>query len=162
MKRRFVPIFVISPLVLTLVATASPAQAASQTPASGTFATTDSILESVTYADLYEVSEIARSNGDFDGASILTAFAEQRLGSTGAQTYNVWTNVAKKAAIKFLRWGSDKVPQSIRPWAHKIADVLETLTDMQEIPIATALMSAGIPPDVAWETARWIVIFIGL
>ncbi|EFD03502.1 hypothetical protein HMPREF1034_2105 [Cutibacterium acnes SK187] len=54
-----------------------------------------------------------------------------------------------------------KLPAKIRPWANKIADVLEQTEIWEKAPIIFTLGKAGIPYDVAKAAADWIIFFLG-
>lgn len=87
---------------------------------------------------------------------------------------NVVTSLAKKLAVKALRTsagyvesalakviGKDNAAKASRGF-YKIADYIEKVQDVQESAIASILMQGGLSPDMAWETAKWIVLFFGL
>lgn len=87
---------------------------------------------------------------------------------------NPATALAKKLAVKALRTSAGYVESALskvigKNYAskvaksfHKIADYIEAVQNVQELGIASILIKAGLPSDVAWETARWIVLFFGL
>ena len=56
---------------------------------------------------------------------------------------------------------SPKTAKYIEKYSHKIANFLEEL-NKQEGPFASGLISLGLPPDVAIETAKIIVFFLGI
>ncbi|MGG4267159.1 hypothetical protein [Peribacillus simplex] len=89
-------------------------------------------------------------------------------------TRNVVTSIAKKLAVQGLRMSgtylegplSKVIGKNYAKKAHnsfyKIADYIEKVQNVQEKGIATILISGGLPPDIAMETAKWIVLFFGL
>jgi hypothetical protein len=95
-----------------------------------------------------------------------------KKGSNEVQPNSLITNLAKKAIISAFRHGgtllskivakaSPKTAKYIEKYSHKIANFLEEL-NKQEGPIASGLISLGLPPDVAIETAKIIVFFLGI
>lgn len=89
-------------------------------------------------------------------------------------TQNVVTSIAKKVAVQALRKSgtylegplSKVIGKKYAAKAHnsfyKIADYIEKVQNVQEAGIASILLSGGLPPDIATETAKWIVLFFGL
>lgn len=72
-----------------------------------------------------------------------------------------WLGIGKKAATWFLRHSASKLPEKIRPYAGKFANFLEATEAWEIAGIATGLMRQGVPPEVAWEAAKWIVLAFG-
>lgn len=124
------------------------------------------------------VARKAQAQGDSDGADLLRVMAKDVQGDTaavpayassaglasadGKVTVNVWLKLAKKALIRLLRYGSTKLPRRFRPIAGKIADVLESMENVQEYAIAMALQQMGVDSVLAWDAATWVVLFLGL
>ncbi|MGD7044813.1 hypothetical protein [Jeotgalibacillus proteolyticus] len=89
-------------------------------------------------------------------------------------TQNIVTNLAKKLAVQGLRKSGTylegplskvigkKYAAQAKDSFYKIADYIERVQDVQETAIASILIQGGLPPDVASETAKWIVLFFGL
>lgn len=75
-------------------------------------------------------------------------------------TYS-WTSWGRRVALFVLRHSVHKLPAKIRPWANKIADVLEQTEIWEKAPIIFTLGKAGIPYDVAKAAADWIIFFLG-
>lgn len=75
-------------------------------------------------------------------------------------TTQVWGAIAKKALIQLLRHGGTKVPGRFGKWAKKMANALEDLDRMEETAIAIAFMKVGMPPNLAWDAARWCATFL--
>lgn len=154
----------------------SDPQQDAQVPANADAATEAPDAVAPTAEELGEASAAARADGNVELADELGQLARDPAGSTaeaGSTTKNIWTSIAKKVLIKALRQGgstlgkllakkSPKFGQAVVRNAGKIADMLEKLESMQEIPIFVALVHMGIDPSVAREIARWIVIFVGL
>ena len=67
----------------------------------------------------------------------------------------------RRVALFVLRHSVHKLPAKIRPWANKIADVLEQTEIWEKAPIIFTLGKAGIPYDVAKAAADWIIFFLG-
>lgn len=97
---------------------------------------------------------VARQEGRNDFADY---FAQRAAGGQDRG----WLGVGRKAAVWALRHHADKIPQKLRPYAGKIADFLDASEAWEVQAIATGLLSLGVPPDVAWETARWVVLAFG-
>lgn len=68
----------------------------------------------------------------------------------------------QKTALIALRYGADKLPKAMRPYANKIANFLDDLQNWQEGPTITGLVALGVPYDVAEATATWVVFFAGV
>ena len=90
-----------------------------------------------------------------------------------ATTYAWYTEVAKQALIKGLRYGgpalskllgklSPNAEKYVKKFSNGIANFLENLTNWQEGPIITGLVGIGVPADVAAEIAKYIVLVIGI
>ncbi|WP_224925918.1 hypothetical protein [Bacillus pumilus] len=94
--------------------------------------------------------------------------------SKDAQTKNIVTTIAKKLAVQALRKSGTylekplskvigkKYAKKAKSGFYKVADYIEKVQNVQEKGIAAIFIQAGLPPDVAFETAKWIVIFFGL
>lgn len=80
--------------------------------------------------------------------------------STNIAPNNVVTTIAKKALIQLLKYGRDKIPVKIRPYADKIVYVLEDVETFQVATLTTAFSQMGIPPVVAQEAAEFVVFFL--
>jgi hypothetical protein len=122
-------------------------------------------LDEWTAADRREVAGRARAVGDLEGAAVSAHLAERIEAGSGQHqngTRNILTTVAKKLILQALRYGVNKLPAIIRPYASKIVNVIEDLNEFQQGTVVLALTKAGVPHDVAVATAQWIVVFIGL
>lgn len=121
----------------------------------------DSSLARFTAADWRELQESAARSGQRDLARYFAgrAMTVERGGT--AATPHGWTSWARKAAIYALRHSTSKLPAKIRPYAGKIANILETTINWEKTAVVWALMRAGIPGDVAIYTADWLVLFLG-
>ena len=114
-------------------------------------------------ADWREIASRAAASGDSKSADAALALARITRPVTGKEPApNIISTVAKRAVIAALRYGSDKLPEKIRPYSNKILYFLEDLENWQEGAIATGLMHLGIPMDVAQAAAKWIVVFAGV
>ncbi|MDO4412899.1 hypothetical protein [Cutibacterium sp.] len=82
------------------------------------------------------------------------------IDSDRATTYG-WLSWGRKGVLFVLRHSTHKLPAKIRPWASKIANVLEDTEEWEKAPIIYALGKAGMPYDVAKAAADWIVFFLG-
>ena len=102
------------------------------------------------------------------------AYVEGTTNGGGYQTNNVVTSLAKKLAVSALRKSGGYVEKALskvigKKYAakagkafQKIANYIEKAQKVQESAISSILIGAGLPADVAIETARWIVLFFGL
>lgn len=159
--RASVAISISSALVLAPVA--ANAATASSSSSAGAVQNVSSFSPSLTASDWRKIARQASIAGDATSAQAATAMAAKSTGSKNlAQPANVITALAKKAAIAALRFGTDKIPAKLRPYAHKIANFLEDLENWQEGPIITGLMALGVPYDVASGVATWVVIVGGV
>ncbi|RHJ06983.1 hypothetical protein [Bacillus sonorensis] len=82
--------------------------------------------------------------------------------------------LAKKIAVQALRKSGTylekplskvigkKYAKKAKSGFYKVADYIEKVQNVQEKGIAAIFIKAGLPPDVAYETAKWIVLFFGL
>ncbi|PRR89150.1 hypothetical protein C6W20_14705 [Bacillus sp. NMCN6] len=94
--------------------------------------------------------------------------------SKEAQTKNIVTTIAKKLSVQALRKSGTylekplskvigkKYAKKAKSGFYKVADYIEKVQNVQEKGISAIFIQAGLPPDVAFETAKWIVIFFGL
>lgn len=127
-------------------------------------------------ADWVEMARICRDNGDVDAlraVSTMACRAQDFTQLTEAervfvrqyvprrQPRNAATTIVKKAILAVLRYGAHKMPARIRPIAWKIVEVVETTTEFQEFVIAAGLQRRGVDHALAWEAARWVVVFGG-
>jgi len=151
-----------SALVLTpLAANASPVTKAPSS--ANVLKNASSIPVSLSANDWKEIARRASAASDASSAQVANAMAAQKSRSSNvAQPANIITSLAKKAALVALRYGAEKLPKAMRPYAKKIANFLEDLESWQEGPIITGLMALGVPYDVASATATWVVIFAGV
>ncbi|MBF6670258.1 hypothetical protein [Glutamicibacter sp. FBE19] len=149
-------------LVLTpVVANASPS--APSANAAGAIQNVTSTSWSLTASDWKEIAKRASGASDVSSARVANSMAAQRSGSISvAKPANVITSIAKKTALIALRYGADKLPKAMRPYANKIANFLDDLQNWQEGPIITGLVALGLPYDVAEATATWVVFFAGV
>jgi hypothetical protein len=117
-------------------------------------------------SDWREVAARASAAGDEDGARVANTMAGRVAGDSlaarGGSTQNIWTTIAKKAVLQALRYGTNKLPAKIRPYANKLINVVEEIDQFQQGAVVLALTKAGVPSDVAVAAAQWIVIFVGL
>lgn len=104
--------------------------------------------------DFRELSRLAKQRGDTRVAELF----EQKANGHESRGPISWV---RKGAVWVLRNTADKVPAKIRPYAHKIAGVLEQTEEWEKIGLATALMKAGVPPTEAYMAADWIVTVFG-
>lgn len=108
-----------------------------------------------------------------DDINLINSNAEN-AGYRVREKRNIITSLAKKLAVKALRTsagfleaglakviGKSNAAKATKGF-HKIASYIEKVEKVQEHGIASILMQGGLPPDVAWETAKWIVLFFGL
>ncbi|WIK82454.1 MULTISPECIES: hypothetical protein [Micrococcus] len=116
-------------------------------------------LRSLTAEDWERIAAHARAAGDSEGAKVAIAEASRLRGHV--EPGPKWVaGVAKRAIITAFKHGRSYIPKSFRRYTDKIVHVLET-TDVWEQSILTAaLMSAGLPPDVAADVARWVSMAI--
>lgn len=144
------------------------AQGASAITPTETRASVSSLQASLTggtlnQSDLREIEARARLAGDLRAASDIAQYSKLISDSkTGSTPSNIITSVAKKALIAMLRYGGSKLPAKIRPYAWKIADALEDITNFQQGALTYALQMYGIPYDVAHAAAYWAVVFAGI
>lgn len=89
------------------------------------------------------------------------ASSTSRAGGGQARPTNIFTSVAKKALVAALRYGGQKLPASMRPYANKLANVIDDVTEFQEGALISAFQAVGIPYDVASAAATWCVVFLG-
>ncbi|RAS72783.1 hypothetical protein [Priestia endophytica] len=87
---------------------------------------------------------------------------------------NIVTSLAKKLAVQALRKSGTYVEGPLskvigKKYAakaknsfYKIADYIEKVQNVQESAIASILIKGGLPPDIAIQTAHWLVLFFGL
>lgn len=102
------------------------------------------------------------------------AFAGGSGHNGGYQTNNAATSLARKLAVAALRKSGGYMETALskvigKKYAakaggafQKIANYIEKVEQVQETGIASILIGAGLPADVAIETAKWIVLFFGL
>lgn len=154
----------------------SDPQDSAQDPAAADAAVDSADAVAPTAEELAAAAAAARSEGNLELADDLAQLARDPSGATaesGSTSKSIWSKVAKTVLIKALRHGgstlgkllakkSPKFGNAVIRNANKIADMLDNLQSMQEIPIIVALVHMGIEPSLAREIARWIVIFVGL
>ncbi|TAI53755.1 hypothetical protein [Bacillus paralicheniformis] len=82
--------------------------------------------------------------------------------------------LAKKLAVQALRKSGTylekplakvigkKYAKKAKNGFYKVANYIEKVQNVQEKGIAAIFIKAGLPPDVAYETAKWLVLFFGL
>ena len=154
-----------------LVFGAMPASAAAPTgPASSALPpvtlTPERNMGGFTSADWMSIARTAEKAGDMSGANAARAAAVKTgpgssAGGGGAQPANMVTALAKKALVAALRHAGPKLPKKIRPYANKLANTLDDITNFQEGALIVAFQQAGIPYDVASAAATWCVVFLG-
>lgn len=125
------------------IASASSQQSA---PASGA-------IPELSSSEWREIEKRARAAGDTQSANAARQMAEgnAQVGGIGG-----WV---KQAVIAVLKYNKDRLPASIRPHANTIVDALERIDGIAEVPLATALMQAGMDPTTARQTADYMVTF---
>ncbi len=133
---------------------AAPANAAPQDASS--LAQSDS--GQLNKADWEEIQDRASAAGDTEGAKVAESMAS---GSEGTTTYGL-TGAAKKAAIIALKYGKEKLPASIRPYAGQIVQVLEEIDNIAEAPIAAGLQQAGMDPTTAATVSQQVVLWLSV
>ena len=112
------------------------------------------VSQSSAALDFRELSRLAKQRGD-------TRIAELFEQKANGHESRGWISWIRKGAVWELRNASDKVPAKIRPYAHKIADVLEQTEEWEKAGLAAALIQAGVPPTEAYLAADWIVTIFG-
>ncbi|GAB3518280.1 hypothetical protein GCM10027402_03230 [Arthrobacter monumenti] len=120
-----------------------------------------------TSADWSAIAKNAEKAGDRVSAQAARQAAKTGQGGSTAgggtvQPANIFTAVAKKALVAALRYGGPKLPKPMRPYAHKLANVIEDVGEFQEGALITAFQQVGIPYDVAATAAKWCVVFLGV
>lgn len=105
-------------------------------------------------AELREMARLARAQGQPGVA----AHFNDRADGISNRGIGSW---ARKAAVYTLRHYGHKLPAKIRPYASKIAAVLEQVTVWQKMAVMWTLMQHGVPYDVAEATATWIEWTVG-
>lgn len=144
---------VIATTASAIVLTGSGLSAAPALASSATSTTQQSAAVNISQSEWREIENKARSAGDTQSANAAQNMANghSKLGGIGS-----W---AKQATIAVLKYQKDKLPASIRPHADKIVSALERIDDIAEVPLATALMQAGMDPTTARQTADYMVTF---
>lgn len=140
--------------VLTVPATVTAAP--QQNPAPNATAPAGTQVERPTAQDWRALADQARRDGNTQLANYYT----EKANGDGVSTRG-WASWARKAAVYALRHWGDRIPAKIRPWAGKIADILDQTEVWEKVAIITALTRAGVPVDVAAYTADWLVLFLG-
>lgn len=101
----------------------------------------------------------AAENGEEEYSYIASYYAAK---AEGKQVYKErgiagW---AKKAAIIVLKYGVNKLPKWMRPYAGKVLSALETVDSVTEFAIASALMKQGLDGPTAVQVAQYTVLFL--
>ncbi len=106
----------------------------------------------ITASQWEEIATTAEGAGDHESAQAAREAAEQAnqesLGSIG-----------RKAAKALLKYGRHLLPPSVRAWADKIYEIIDTIDVTGELAIAAFLIQNGIPADLALDIARWLMLF---
>ena len=111
--------------------------------------------------DLESIAIVAEENGDGEGAASLRETAScLKAKQEGIEPQNWATSIAKKAVTTALRWGAEKLPKAIRPYAGKTAGFLEALDNWTDGPIIAGMLELGIPYDIVQAALTWIHIFL--
>lgn len=134
--------------------TVAPAHAAPHNASSST----QSDSGQLTKADWKEIQDRASAAGDAEGAKVAEGMSS---GSERITTYGLG-GAAKKAAIIALKYGKEKLPASIRPYAGKIVQVLEEIDNIAEAPIAAGLQQAGMDPTTAATVSQQVVLWLSV
>ncbi|WP_155838717.1 hypothetical protein [Arthrobacter castelli] len=90
-----------------------------------------------------------------------TAQGGSTAGGGAVQPANIITTLGKKALVAALRYAGPKLPKPMRPYAHKLANVIEEVSEFQEGALITAFQQVRVPYDVAATAAKWCVVFLG-
>ena len=85
-------------------------------------------------------------------------YVHQNYKNDNSSKSDGWFSWVRKGFAWALRNGVGKIPGPFRPFAKKIADVLDTVEVWETASLTTAFIKAGIPPDIAYDAARWIVM----
>ena len=124
----------------------------------------------ITASQWEEIAAAAEGAGDQESAQAAREAAqvvhnavEARSGETStysqkSQAYT--TSLAKKLIKIALKEGRRFLPNWLKKWADKIYDLVDLMDTSSELAIATLLIKNGIPADLAWDIARWIMTFV--
>lgn len=151
---------------LAVSSTATTAEAVPQSSQVVTLSLLGSSFERISYQDLIEISRRAAVSGDHEverGARLMAERVASGLnpGSQASSQSSLGIGPwVRKVVVWTLRWAKDKLPARIRPWANKIADLLDAAEAWSRMGLITTFTQAGIPYDVAVAAADWIVFFL--
>ena len=118
----------------------------------------------ISAAQWNEIANPAEHAGDRLSANaareVASSLSTTKSGNT-TQPQNLVNAVLKRALITALRNGGKFLPAKIRPWAYKIANAIEGVSDFQQGTLISAMQFTGIPYDIAYTASLWIVVFLG-
>lgn len=123
---------------------------------SSSVSTTQNTSGGLTHQEWLDVAKTAEANGDRPSAEAAYSMAAKADGISDRGLAG-WTKSAIKAVLKY---GKDKLPASIRPYADKIYNSLVKFDDWTETSIAMGLQQQGVDPNTATELARYAVTYI--